>query len=163
MDTIHQRERPGTVRTLGRSREGAPREAQQGGSWVLGSETHRRFIGSMVATAPAGWVVRLEPPRRTNDANAAFHAMLADISKSDVEVCGETHRTVEDLKTIFVSLWMRATDRSSSEVTGLDGEPIQLRRSTTTFSKPEMSELIECTAWWASKHGVRFSNPKWPG
>lgn len=160
MDTSHQRARTGTVHPIGGSREGAPREAQQWGSWVLGSEAHRRFVGSLVATAPAGWVARLEPPRRTNDANAAFHAMLGEISKSGVEVCGEAGRPVDDLKTIFISLWMRATERTSSEVTGLDGEPIQLRRSTTTFSKQEMSELIEVTAWWASRHGVKLRDPR---
>lgn len=154
MDTQHQRERTGPVHSIGGSREGTPREAQQGGSWVLGSETHRRLIGSMVATAQPGWVVRLEPPRRTKDASAAFHAMLGEISKSGVPVCDQIGRDIDDLKTIFVSLWMRATGRTSSEVKGLAGEPVQLRRSTTTFTKQEMSELIECTAWWASEHAI---------
>lgn len=125
----------------------------------LAHDQARQLATAAVWRAPEGWTVDIKPPRRSLDQNAAFHAMLTEISKSGVAVCGEAGRDTEDLKTIFVSLWMRLKERPSAEVTGLDGEPVQLRRSTTTFSKSEMSELIECTAWWASSHGIVFKDP----
>lgn len=54
--------------------------APDGRSWVLGEETHRQLIGSLVAAAPKGWVARLEPPTRTYLQNRHLHALLGDIA-----------------------------------------------------------------------------------
>lgn len=116
----------------------------------------RTFALKAVLTAPEGYVVTVKPPSRSLDQNARLHAILADISASKVEVCGEAGRSIDDLKTIFVSAWMIETERSSDMVRGLHDEPVQLRRSTTTFSKAEMSELIEMVTAWAVQHGVRL-------
>ena len=38
---------------------------------ILGSETHRQFVGSLVATSPPGCLVTIDPPRRTINQNDA--------------------------------------------------------------------------------------------
>lgn len=118
-------------------------------------EDARTMALKAILTAPDGYVATVKPPNRSLDQNARLHALLADISASKVEVCGEAARSVDDLKTIFVSAWMIETERSSDMVRGLHDEPVQLRRSTTTFSKAEMSELIEMVTAWAVQHGIR--------
>lgn len=119
-------------------------------------DTARRLAVDAIHDAPEGYVVSIKPPARSSEANAKLHALLADISVSGAPVCGEAGRSLDDLKTIFVSAWMMETGRPSSMVRGLHDEAIQLRRSTTTFSKAEMGELIEMVTAWAIQHGVQL-------
>lgn len=117
-------------------------------------------LGAIAAVmeAPEGWHVTIRPPSRSLDANARFHAMLSDITKS-----GWTHEgrrfDVDDLKTLFVSAWMHETGRSSDVVRGFNGEAVQLRRSTTTFSKEEMGELMDLVEAFAAMHGIKLTEP----
>lgn len=105
--------------------------------------------------APEGWWVRIEPPKRTKDANARFHAMLNDIEKSGFKHEGRAFDT-EDLKTLFVTAWAHETGRPSDVVKGFHGKPVQLRRSTTTFSKEEMGELMIIVERFCAEHGIQL-------
>lgn len=124
--------------------------------FCLANDGARSAASAAVWRAPEGWFVTIRPPTRSLDANAKFHALLNDIAMSKVPVCGEAGRPVDDLRTIFVSAWMTETGRPSSVVRGINSEPVQLRRSTTTFSVAEMSELIELTTAWAVQHEVKL-------
>lgn len=112
-------------------------------------------LGAMAAVmeAPEGWWVRIVPPKRSLDANARFHAMLNEIEKS-----GFTHNArkfdTEDLKTLFVTAWMEETGRPSDVVMGFHGKPVQLRRSTTTFSPTEMGELMIIVEKFCAERGI---------
>lgn len=112
-------------------------------------ERAKRFIDLL----PEGWLVRFSPPTRTPDQSARFHAMLGDIVKSGFTHEGRTF-DIEDLKTMFVSAWMIDTNRRSDVVKGFSGEPVQLRRSTTTFTKAEMRELIDLVEAFAGQRGI---------
>lgn len=127
-------------------------------SFRLSHDQARQLATAAVWRAPEGWAVEIKPPKRTLDANAKFHAMLADIVKSGFEHGGHRYDT-EDLKTLFVSSWMIQTGRRSEIVKGFDGEMVQLRRSTTTFSKQEMGELIDLVEAFAAQRGIRLSGP----
>lgn len=120
-------------------------------------------LGAMAAVmeAPDGWWVRIQPPGRTLDANARFHAMLGRIAKSGWEDGGR-HFDVEDLKTLFVTAWMDETDQPSDVVMGFHGKPVQLRRSTTTFSKKEMGELMTIVEKFAAERGINLGDRNAP-
>lgn len=158
MDTHYQGERPSGVRSVGGSREGAPREAQQGGSWVLGSETHRRLIGSLVATAAPGSVVTLEPPRRSLDQNKLLHRTITEAVAGGLATDDGYRLTVDDAKTAFVTAWMVENGQASDMII-FGRKPVQLRRSTTTFTKAELSSLIEYIRAECFHRGIPLSEP----
>lgn len=126
--------------------------------FVLAHDQARALATDAVRRAPGGMVVEIKPPARSLDQSARFHAMLTDIVKS-----GFTHEgrrfDVEDLKTMFVSAWLIETGRRSDVVKGFAGEPVQLRRSTTTFSKEEMGELMDLVEAFAAQHFIRLRTP----
>lgn len=158
MDGIYQDNRPGAVRPSDRSREGAPRAAQAG-AWVLGSETHRRFVGSLVATAPAGWVVRLDPPRRNLDQNALLHAALSDIA-AQVEWHGQKF-DVETWKRLCVAAWIRERGGNPQLVPALDGHGFDIvYQPTSKLTKGDFSELCEWVFAFAAQHGVTLREPR---
>lgn len=121
----------------------------------LTSDTARAAALMAVTRAPDGFVCKIEAPKRTLDANAKFHAMLADIVKAGFKHDDHAY-DIDDLKTLFVSSWMIQTGRRSQIVKGFEGEAVQLRRSTTTFSKQEMGELIELVEAFCAQHGIKL-------
>lgn len=117
---------------------------------------HRKAREGAIAAvleAPDGWWVRLSPPTRTLDANARFHAMLGRVEKSGFEHAGRRF-DVEDLKTLFVTAWMDETKQPSDVVMGFHNKPVQLRRSTTTFTKEEMAGLMTIVERFAAERGI---------
>jgi hypothetical protein len=112
---------------------------------------------AVIDALPEGWLVRFSPPTRTLDQSAKFHAMLADIVKAGFQHDGRQF-DLEDLKTLMVSAWMIETGRRSDVVKGFAGEAVQLRRSTTTFSRQEMGELIDMVEAFAAQHGIRLGD-----
>ena len=122
---------------------------------VLGSETHRQFVGSLVATSPPGSVVTIDPPRRTLDQNAFFHSLCGDIAKSGYEWFGK-RRTQTEWKVLLVSAHASATGTGCDMVQGLEGELVQLRESTAEMDKPRSSSLIEYTISWCASHDIKI-------
>lgn len=121
--------------------------------FVLAHDRARELATAAVWRAPEGMVVEIKPAGRSLDQSARFHAMLSDIVKSGFTHDGRRF-DVEDLKTMFVSAWMIETGRRSDVVPGFSGEPVQLRRSTTTFSKEEMGELMDLVEAFAAQRGI---------
>lgn len=117
---------------------------------TLGSETHRQFVGSLVATSPAGWVVTLEPPNRTLQQNALLHSLIADSVKGGLATDDGRRLTFDEAKVVWVTAWMGET----SDMVIFDKRPVQLRRSTTTFDKAELSSLIEFITAECIKRGI---------
>lgn len=124
---------------------------------ILGSETHRQFVGALVATSPAGYIVTIDPPRRTINQNAAFHALCGDIAASGFEWFGKK-RTAEEWKVLLVSAHSSATKQGCDMVQGLEGELVQLRESTARMSKARGSSLLEYATAWAVSHGIKIKD-----
>lgn len=123
--------------------------------YVLGSETHRQFVGSLVATSPAGCVVTLDPPRRTVDQNRLLHALITEAVEGGFATDSGRRLTVTEAKTAFVTGWMDETGQSSDMVM-VGGRPVQLRRSTTELNKAELSELVEYIYAECALRGIQF-------
>ena len=111
-----------------------------------------------VQTAPEGYVCEVRPAKRSLDQNARFYALLNEIAKSGEEVAGKA-RDVDDLKVLFVSGWRIATKQPGEVAMGLEGEPVQLRRSTTSLSVKEMGDLMEYIEAWAAQRGIAIKEP----
>lgn len=130
-------------------------------SWVLGSSpTQRQLIASLVYESEPGWVVRLEPPRRTVDQNRLLHALLTEAVEGGLATDNDHRLTVDEARTAFVTAWMADTGQGSDMVM-FGKRPVQLRRSTTELTRAEFSgaDRIHPVRVRASRHPLERDAP----
>jgi len=108
----------------------------------LSSESLRDWVASFVKTAPLGCYVEVRSEARYNLQNRRLHAMIREAVANGFAVNGRRF-TEDEAKTLFVSGWMIEQGFTSDIVRGLNDEPVQLRRSTTTFDKGELTSLMD--------------------
>ena len=125
---------------------------------VLGSETHRKFVGSLVANLERGWLVTLDPPRRTIPQNSTLHMLIADAVGGGLSTDTGRRLTQDEAKVAFVTGWMIESGHAS-DVVAFSGHPVQLRRSTTTFNKEEFAGLIEYIMAECAQRGIPLRDP----
>ncbi len=111
-------------------------------TYRLSSPALRDWVASLVKTAPFGTYVDVGPEPRTDPQNKRLHAMIREAVKKGFQMDGRRF-TEDDAKTLFVSGWMIEQGHGSDIVKGLNGEIVQLRRSTTTFDKGELTSLMD--------------------
>lgn len=120
---------------------------------VLAHERARQTAREYVNAAPAGWVVTLQPAKRSIEQNARMWAMLTDVSKQ-VEWYGK-RLTPEDWKHVFT-----ASVRRLVVVPNLDGTGfVALGLSTSRMDKRELGELMELIEAFGAERGVEWSEP----
>lgn len=128
--------------------------APDGRSWVLArSETQRKLIASVVYESEPGWVVKLEPPRRSLSQNALFHALLAEAVQKGLAADDGRRLTFDEAKVAIVSGWM-IEEGHASDIVAFRGSAVQLRRSTTSLDKDEFGRLIEFTYMACAEKGI---------
>lgn len=115
---------------------------------MVHSEARKRAIDA-VNNAPEGWVVTVQEPTRSLDANALLHAELQELKGH--EWAGKP-RSMEVWKLLMVSAHAVATGRGADVVPGLEGEFVNLRESTAQMSKSRMGSLIEYIKAWKALH-----------
>lgn len=111
-------------------------------SFRLSSEALRDWVASFVKTAPLGMYVEVRQEPRSDPQNRRLHAMIREAVAKGFQI-GDRRFTEEEAKTLFVSGWMIEQGFTSDIVKGLHDEPVQLRRSTTTFGKAELTSLMD--------------------
>ena len=121
--------------------------------YILAHPQARRRAMAAVADAPEGYVIKVQPPTRSLDQNAKFHAMCTDLAKSSVEWAGK-RRSADQWKVLLVSGHAVATKESVEMIPGLEGEFLNIRESTAAMSKKRGSSLIEYTLAFCAMHGV---------
>lgn len=92
---------------------------------------------------------------RTDQQNRKFHALCADIARSNMEWAG-CRRTAEEWKNLMISGHAKATGRASEVVIGLEGEMVQIRESSARMSVARSASLIDYVTAWAVSHGIRI-------
>ncbi len=128
--------------------------ASDGRSWTLArSDTQRKLIASLVYESEPGWVVRLEPPRRSLSQNALFHSLVAEAVQKGLAADDGRRLTFDEAKVALVSAWM-IEEGHGSDIIAFRGNAVQLRRSTTTLDKDEFGRLIECTYMACAEKGI---------
>jgi hypothetical protein len=108
-----------------------------------------------VANAPDGWWVRLSPPKRSLDQNAALHGYCAQIAKAKPEWNGMA-MDADDWKNLLVCSHAVATRGESIRlVPSLEGNGlVQLVERTSRMSKERASSLLSYIAAWAAGQGI---------
>ena len=105
------------------------------------NEARRRAL-ECVREAPEGYVVTVQEPRRSLDANAAMWVLLqAFADQLQWPVNGKMEwLTPEEWKDLLTSAFRREAVRVAM---GMDGGMVMLGSRTSKFSVREMSEFIE--------------------
>lgn len=122
---------------------------------ILTGEAARKAACREVLSAPDGYVVKIEEPKRSNDQNAKLWACLTDLSTQVLwPVDGELkHLPPEDWKTILTA----GLKRYQRMAKGIDGGLVVMGVSTSRMTKREMGELLELIQAFGAQHGVKFS------
>lgn len=123
-----------------------------------------------VRTAPEGYVVRIEPPKKSRDQEEKYHAMFSDVAR-----CCDFNGMklpAESWKRLLVEAFVQVK-REEARGTGqpdpfprgrvlpsLDGlRIVQVEVLTRTFKKREASEFIEFLLAWGAERDVHWTNP----
>ena len=122
--------------------------------FILGHDLARRRAVAAVAQAPADWRVTVEPPRRSNAANAALWPILEAFSRQLQWPVNGVLQTLsaDEWKDILSSAFLRESVRVAP---GLDGGMVMLGLRTSKMSKAVFSEFIEFLHATAAARGVR--------
>lgn len=115
----------------------------------LASEAHRMRAHQLIQKAPADWLCRVEPPKRTLDQNDKLWAMLTDVSVSKPN---GRRMTPDQWKCVF----MQACGWEVQFLEGLDGQPFPAGFRSSRMTKRQMSDLIEFIQSWGDQNGVRW-------
>jgi hypothetical protein len=117
---------------------------------ILAHQEARRRALQAVAEAPEGYVVRIAPPKRNSDINAALHATLAEIAERVLWV-GQRH-DIETWKRLLVAAWSRATGERTMILPALDGHGVDIVfRRTSKMTQAEVRELLAYIEAWRAE------------
>ena len=120
--------------------------------FILAHDQARMNAAAYCMIAPAGHCVKVTPPTRSLEANAALWAMLADISRQ--VVWHGRKLDSESWKNIFSSSLQK-----QDVVPNLDGTGfVVMGISTSKMTKAEMSDLLELIQSFGAQHDVTFSD-----
>lgn len=121
---------------------------------VIVTETNRDHIADLVRNqADVGDVLKVSPPKRTNDQNALMWSLLAVISRQ-VDWYGQKLSDY-DWKDVF-----SASLKKAKVVPGLEtGSFVVCGQSTSNMNKSDFSEMIELIYAFGAEKGVKWPQP----
>lgn len=121
--------------------------------FVLSNDLARRRAVAAVAEASPGCIVKISPPSRTLDQNAAQWPILEAFSRQlEWPVNGRMVKMdAEDWKHVLTAAFKQQTTRVAM---GLDGGVVMLGARTSKMSKAEFSEWLEFLHATAADRGV---------
>lgn len=118
--------------------------------FVLAHSEARRRAMAAVADAPEGWRVKVEPPKRNLEINAALHATLTEIA-ARVTWAGKKW-DIETWKRLLVAAWTRASGEPVVMLPALDGAGVDIVfRRTSLMTQPEMRDLMAFVDAWCAE------------
>lgn len=120
---------------------------------TLTSPYSRAKAHQLIDKAPAGYVCRLDPPKRTLSQNDKMHAMLTDVSVSKPQ---GRRMTPDQWKCVF----MQACGWDVQFLEGLDGQPFPAGFRSSRISVKQMADLITFIQAWGDENGVRWTQPE---
>jgi hypothetical protein len=104
---------------------------------------------------PEGWSVSISEPKRSNDQNGKFHAMLTDLARSPVKWAGK-RRSAEEWKALIISGHSVATLSRGEVIPGLEGEFVAIRESSANMTVRRAASLIEYLLAFCVTNNVEF-------
>lgn len=119
--------------------------------FVMAHDEARRLAVEAVRTAPPGFVVRVEPPKRNADQNALLHCELSEIA-DHMEWAGKK-RSIDTWKRLLTAAWLRARGESVELLPALDGHGVDVVfRRTSTLTRAECAELTTFIQAWKAEN-----------
>lgn len=124
-------------------------------------EARRRAIAT-ISIAPADWFVKLLPPKRTLEQNAAQWPILeAFADQVEWVIDGRRQKMpAEDWKAILTAAFEAET--STRVALGLNGGFVMLPSRTSSFSRKKFSDWLEFLHATAAAQGVTLAPPTTP-
>jgi hypothetical protein len=122
--------------------------------FVLSHEIARRRALECVRDAPEGYVVTVKQPKRSLDQNALIHVLLTNLGKQIGWTFSGQVVDLDDLKSIFMAAYRKATNQNTRFVIGIDGQPVILNWRTRDLSKHESAEFIEFVQAWMAENEI---------
>jgi len=108
---------------------------------LVHEEARRRAVQAVI-NAPEGMVVKIQPPTRSLEQSALFHALCTDAAKAGIIWFGKA-RTAAQWKVLFISGHAIATKLGADVIPGLEAEFVNIRESSASMTKSRISSLIE--------------------
>jgi hypothetical protein len=118
---------------------------------VLTNDFARERAKALIDKAPAGFVVEVREPRRSNDQSSKMWAMLTDLSVAKPE---GRKLIPEDWKVLM----MHACGWECQFLEGLDGRPFPKGFRSSQLTKAQMGDLITFIQEYGDRHGVRWTD-----
>lgn len=128
--------------------------------FILSHPMARRNAARACAEAPEGFMVRIEPPKKSRDQEAMYHAIFADVANQHTFMG----------KKWDAETWKRLLVDAFARVKAEEGEPlqghgamvpnldhtgfVQLGVQTRRFTKKQASEFIEFLHAWMADSEV---------
>lgn len=112
--------------------------------------TNRAHLRGVIDALEVGDEIRVAPPSRNLNQNAALWALLGDIAKQ-VDWYGQK-LSAEEWKDVFT-----ASLKKQRVVPGLDGGFVICGQSTSKMTKADFSELLELAHAFAAQKNVKLS------
>ena len=117
------------------------------------TDMQRAIACDVIRRAPLGHVVKVSPPKRTDDQNAKMWAMLSDLARAMPEGRRWTSET-------WKAAMMNALGHEIIWQPGIDGgTPFPAGYRTSRLSKAQMADLITLIYEYGDRHGVTWSEP----
>ena len=124
-------------------------------AFTLANDLVRQRAIRFVRSAPAGYRVTIDEPKRGVDQNARFWAALGQFAEQ-VEHNGRKY-PAETWKALF----LHALGRETQFVPSLDGaEIVPVGQSSSALSKRDFADLTELVYSEGAKRGVQFKEPR---
>jgi hypothetical protein len=120
---------------------------------ILHRQSDRDRATAWVRSAPWGTRITFQEAKRSSDQNAKMWAMLTEVARQ-VQWHGQ-RLSADDWKLVFLA----ALKAELRIVPNLDGTGfVQLGRSSSDLSVPEMADLIDLIAAFGARQGVVFAD-----
>ncbi len=118
----------------------------------LATKAHRQRAIALVSSAPEGYLVTIQEPKRTLDQNARLWSLLTDVSRA--QPMGRKH-TPE----VWKQLFMQACGHECQFLMGLDGNPFPAGFKSSGLSVRQMCDLQEFISAFMAEHNILSSAP----
>lgn len=125
-------------------------------TFVLINDRVRGNAMEALRTAADHFVVTISEPKRSNDQNAKYHAICADLAKSGMKWAGKC-RTLEEWKVLLISGHAVATNTGGEVIPGVEGEFVAIRESSANMRVARASSLIEYSIAFCTTNGVKLT------
>jgi hypothetical protein len=123
--------------------------------FILAHAEARRRAQQAVQTAPEGFRVVVEPPKRNLEINAALHAMLGEIADR-VQWAGKL-RSIETWKRLMVAAWLRAVGEQVEFLPAIDGHGVDVVfRRTSEMTQAEVRDVLAFVEAWCANRPLGY-------